>query len=108
MGTPNLDRITLSKRVGGQLNVGLTASVITDALVSANSASLTNLMSNILSAAQATGRPDVFPIAIKTIEAIQKGKDLSLWAENHGHSSVSSMVSATDSDSTTRRIGIWS
>lgn len=102
-----LDQVNLSKRIGGQLNVAKDASVITDAMVSANSASLANLMSNILSVGTA-GRPDQFIVAIKTNEAITKGAEISLWAANHGHSSIASMVSATDADSTTRRIGIWS
>jgi hypothetical protein len=101
------DRVNASKRVGGQLNVAKTNSVITDSMVSANSASLSTLKANILSAA-AIGRPDNYPIAVKTVEAINLGKDLSIWGENHAHSSVASMVSASDADSTSRRLGIWS
>jgi hypothetical protein len=103
----NLDRVNASKRAGGQLNIAKDASVLTDAMVSTHSASLSTLISSILSVGQA-GRSDQNIIAIKTVEAIRLGKDLSVWAEAHGHSSISSMVSASDSDSTTRRIGIWS
>lgn len=101
------DRVQASKRAGGQLNVAKTNSVITDGMVSAASASLSALKLNILSAV-ALRSPDLYPIAVKTVEAINLGKDLSVWAENHGHSSVASMVSASDADSTSRRIGIWS
>ncbi len=101
-----VDRINASKRVGGQLNIAATMSIITDSMVSTHSATLSGLKSAILSVGQA-GRPDNYPIAIKTIEAINVGKDLSLWAENHAHSSVASLVSATDGEAS-RRIGIWS
>jgi hypothetical protein len=107
MAVAFLDRVNASKRAGGQLNIAKDASVLTDSMVSAHSASLSTLISSILSVGQG-GRPDQNIIAIKTVEAIRLGKDLSVWSENHGHSSIASMVSASDSDSTTRRIGIWS
>jgi transketolase C-terminal domain/subunit len=106
MAVSHLDRVNASKRAGGQINLGATASVITDSMVSANSASLSGLRAAVVSIA-AICRPDFHPIAIKTIQALDVYKDLSIVAENHGLSNVAALVSASDVDSTSRRMGIW-
>ena len=101
-----LDRENAAKSAGGQLNLGRDASVITDAMVSANSASLSAIRAAVVSVA-AICRPDAYPVAIKTIQALDVYKDLSIVAENHGLSSISTLVSASGVDSTSRRQGIW-
>lgn len=100
------DRINLAQRVGGQINIAAALSIITDSMVSANSAALSTLKSAIATEGL-LGGPHRNIIALKTIDAINVGKDLSLWSENYALSSISTLVSATGVD-LTRRIGIWS
>lgn len=107
MAVTRLDQVNASKRAGGQIAIAKTNSVITDAQVSANSATLSGLRAAVLSAGLAD-RPDNYPIVIKTLQALDVYKDLSIVQENHGLSNVAALISASDVDATTRRIGIWS
>jgi hypothetical protein len=100
------DRINLAKRVGGQINIAAALSLITNNMVSAHSANMSTLISSMLSVA-AIGGENKRIVGFKTAEAMRTGLDLSCWANNHGLSSISTLVSATGVD-LDRRIGIWS
>jgi hypothetical protein len=105
MGTPYVDRIPASKRAAGQLNVAATNSVITDAMVSANT-TITTLKAAVLSVGAAI--PSNYPIAVKTAEALELGKTISIFPETHGVATVSALAALGDLDVATRRMGIWS
>jgi len=98
MGAVNTDRIEASRRVGGQLNVGKTNSVITDTLVNAN-ATLTLLKAGILAGVV---RPDDMPIAIAVNDALDLGKSLGLFSETHGVTTVAGLVALTDAGASYR------
>jgi hypothetical protein len=107
MAVVNLDRVNASKRAGGQLNIAKQVSLLTDSMVSANSATLSGLRAAVVSVG-AVCRPDQFPIVVKTVQALDVYKDLSIVAENHALSSVSALVAASDVDLPgSRTLGIW-
>lgn len=103
MSVSNSDRVGASKRVGGQLNVAKTNSIITDTLVNAN-ATLTLLKAAILTASP---RPDDQPIAIKTNRALDLGKNIGVFSETHGQTTVAGLVGLTDAAAAFRQ-GVWS
>lgn len=100
------DRKIAALKAAGQINVAFDASVITDAMVSAN-VSCAALKAAILSVGAL--RADTYPIAVKTGKAIDLLLTLSAQSEAHGFSNVSAFVAnVADLSPATRRVGIWS
>jgi len=99
MGAVFVDRIPLSKRIGGWLNACKSAGVITDALVNAN-ATVTALNTAILAAVVS---PSDKPRAITLTKALERAVDLSLIPETHGVTTVAGLVALTDASTTFRQ-----
>lgn len=94
-----IDRIPLSKRIGGWANACKTAGVITDALVNAN-ATITLLNAAILAAVVS---PSDKPRAILLTKALERGVDLGIIPETHGVTTVAALVALTDASASFRQ-----
>lgn len=93
------DRIPESKRIGGHLNVGFSAGIITDALVAAN-ATITLLKAAILTGILKTEQK---PLGIVLNKALDKGVSLGQIPETHGVITVAALVALTDASSTMKQ-----
>lgn len=99
MAVAFLDRVGASRRAGGMLNVGKTNSVITDALVNGN-ATLTALKAAITAAVV---RPDDAPMAVDVNDALDLGKNIGIWSETHGKTTVAGLVADSDASASFRQ-----
>jgi hypothetical protein len=90
MGAVYTDRIPESKRIGGELQIGLNSGVITDALVAANSTIAT------LQAALLTPSPNQANIKKQVNDALQRGLNMALFSSTHGVTTVAALVALTD------------
>jgi hypothetical protein len=99
MGVSNLDRVNASKRVGGALNVGLTNNIITNTLVNGN-ATLTGLKAAITAAIV---RSDDVPLASDVNDALDLGKNIGIFSETHGQTTVAGLVGLSDATASFRQ-----
>lgn len=97
MGALYTDRIPLSKRIGGQLNLAANVSVITDALVAAQ-ATVTLLNAALVA-------PTFMQTKIQgdTRLALIKAVSESLIPETHGCTTVAGLVALTDASTALRQ-----
>lgn len=85
-----------SARIGGQINQGVSAGVITDAMVNAN-ATLTLLKAAILAASYHGNKR----IALLVNLGLDKAKSLGLMSETHGVTTTAGLLALTDAPSST-------
>ena len=97
MGVIYTDRIPMSKRVGGQLNLAAVEGIITDAIVSGN-ATIT-----LVKAALLTPTYNQTKMKSDTSLALDMGLDLGVFSETHGVSTVAALVALTDASTTHRQ-----
>lgn len=99
MGVLYTDRIPASKRIGGQLNIGFTTGVITNAQVAAN-ATITLLKAAVTAAIPTYAQTK---IAGDVNRALDLGLDMGLFSETHGQTTVAGLVALTDASTTLKQ-----
>ena len=98
MAEARTDRLPESKRIGGALNMAFSAGIITNAMVNANS-TLTTLKAAVTAGTVGANGP----LAIKTNEALDRGKSLGYFSETHGVTTVAGLVALTDAGTTLKQ-----